>query len=318
MSMSPSRDSTKASPSRQTSREATIAKKRSRRNRSAIRYISPQSRLPVTTWVIRQPMVLKPKMAIDGRHQQLDQRGFGVEVADRRRVEVVGGVGREVHLVEDLAACLDGLAADRHLLAGAGGAVVGAADAEDLDGRHRGGVAAQEVGQDRAAEAQHEGEQGEAHDQGDIDPGEVEQPAQPRPHQRPLVARPWPRGAGLRCSAVLSVCTSLTGARAGGLVRRQRAPPPAALRTAPAGSVSGGPAPAGSIPTGSSSTDWSEGPPSAGSRVISAGSAAAAPEDDPRRRDPSAEGREPPRSDAGGGPRRGAGSPARPRTHSGG
>jgi hypothetical protein len=77
MSRRPSRDSTKASPSRQTSSDATMAKKRSRRSRSAIRYIRPQSRLPVSTAVIRQPQVLKPRIAIDGVISSLTRGGSG-------------------------------------------------------------------------------------------------------------------------------------------------------------------------------------------------------------------------------------------------
>ena len=114
MSMTPVRDSTKASPSKQMKSAVTIAKKRSRRRRSATRYIIPTSRLPKSVVLSRQRPAVEAEEGDRGRHQELRQRRLGVEVRLGRLAEVLGGVHREVHLVEDVAADADVDVADLH------------------------------------------------------------------------------------------------------------------------------------------------------------------------------------------------------------
>ena len=55
----------------------TIAKKRSRRRRSATRYMSPTSRLPKIVVLSRHVQLLKPKKAIGGAMRSLASGGSG-------------------------------------------------------------------------------------------------------------------------------------------------------------------------------------------------------------------------------------------------
>ncbi len=77
MSITPVRDSTNASPSKQMNSAVARAKKRSRRRRSATRYMSPTSRLPKMVVLSRHVQLLKPKMAIGGAISSLASGGSG-------------------------------------------------------------------------------------------------------------------------------------------------------------------------------------------------------------------------------------------------
>ena len=77
MSMTPVRDSTNANPSKQMKSAVTRAKKRSRRSRSATRYISPTSRLPKSVVLSRHVQLLNPKKAIGGAMSSFASGGSG-------------------------------------------------------------------------------------------------------------------------------------------------------------------------------------------------------------------------------------------------
>src|ERR1700683_5743986 len=79
MSITPVRDSTNASPSKQMNSEVAIAKKRSRRRRSATRYIIPTRRLPKSVVLRRHVQLLKPKNAIGGVISSLASGGSGAK-----------------------------------------------------------------------------------------------------------------------------------------------------------------------------------------------------------------------------------------------
>ena len=61
-----------------------------------------------------RPAVAETESGDRRRHQELGQGRLGVEVVDRRLVKILGGVDREVHLVEDEAALPDRLSVWPH------------------------------------------------------------------------------------------------------------------------------------------------------------------------------------------------------------
>ena len=127
-----------------------------------------------------------------GRHEELGQGRLGVEVRLGRLAKVLGGVDREVDLVEDVAAGVHVGVVDLDPAHDAGrpdghGGALGArtlggrvADPEGGDGP----AAAQEVGEDRARKPEAEGHEHEDDDRDDVEPAELQEAAKARPDER--------------------------------------------------------------------------------------------------------------------------------------
>src|ERR1700680_3675974 len=97
MSMTPVRDSTNASPSKQMKSDVAMAKNRSRRSRRATRYMSPTSRLPKRVVLRRHFQLLKPNQAIGGAISSFASGGSGskYDSAGWRR-SLAASTGKEI------------------------------------------------------------------------------------------------------------------------------------------------------------------------------------------------------------------------------
>ena len=140
----------------------------------------------------RQVQLLKPKNAIGGAMRSLARGGSGSKYELGRLAKVLGGVDREVDLVEDVAAGVHVRVVDLHPADDAGrpDGHRGALGARTLGGRVAdpeggdGPAAAQEVGEDRAGKPEAEGHEDEDDDRDDVEPAELQEAAKARPDER--------------------------------------------------------------------------------------------------------------------------------------
>src|SRR5471030_724841 len=163
MSMTPVRDSTNARPSKQMKSAVTVAKKRSRRRRSATRYISPTNRLPNSVVPSRHVQLLNPKTAIGGAINNFASGGSGSKY--------------------DSAGCRRSHRNERAFSARSAGGRESDPERGDRT------AAAEEVGKNGAREAQAKCQNDQGDDGNDIESTQLQEPTQPGAHERRTAVR---------------------------------------------------------------------------------------------------------------------------------